>query len=307
MPVRQYANAPATTLANSCTALATSIVVTSTTGLPIAYPYTLILDRGTATEEAVSVTAAAGTTLTVTRGIDSTTAFAHSAGASVVHGITAQDIREANAHVNATTGVHGTTGALVGTSDTQTLTNKTISVDSNTVSGVAASSFVLSNISGNIDGTAAQKAVPSGAVVGTTDTQTLTNKTLTAPAATGSLAGFGGARTIWTPTITASSGTFTGVSASGRYIQRGKDVHWSLTISITNAGTATGYIEVPLPVTAVSSAGAIGTGRVLEGAPSKVVQVFLSTASVARVSRYDDNTAIGTGYTLHLFGTYEAA
>jgi hypothetical protein len=66
----------------------------------------------------------------------------------------------------------------VGTTSIQTLTNKTISVDDNTVSGIAASSFVLSNASGNIDGSAAQKAIPSGVVVGTTDVQTLTNKTL---------------------------------------------------------------------------------------------------------------------------------
>ena len=64
------------------------------------------------------------------------------------------------------------------TSSTETLTNKTISVDDNTVSGVVASSFVLSNASGNIDGSAAQKVIPAGVVVGTTDTQTLTNKTM---------------------------------------------------------------------------------------------------------------------------------
>jgi len=72
-------------------------------------------------------------------------------------------------------------GTVVGTTDTQTLTNKTISADNNTLSGIAASSFVLSNGSGNIDGSAAQKAIPSGDVIGTTDTQTLTNKTLTEP------------------------------------------------------------------------------------------------------------------------------
>lgn len=61
-------------------------------------------------------------------------------------------------------------------SNSATLTNKTISVDNNTISGIAASSFVLSNGSGNIDGSASQKAIPSGVVVGTTDTQTVTSK-----------------------------------------------------------------------------------------------------------------------------------
>lgn len=57
-------------------------------------------------------------------------------------------------------------------------TNKTISVDNNNVSGIAASSFVLSNSNGSIDGSAAQKAIPVGVVLGTTDTQTVSNKSL---------------------------------------------------------------------------------------------------------------------------------
>ena len=86
-----------------------------------------------------------------------------------------------DADLTAWSGKTAPSGDVVGTSDTQTLTNKTISADNNTLSGVAPSSFVLSNASGNIDGTVAQKVIPSGVVVGTTDTQTLTNKTLTSP------------------------------------------------------------------------------------------------------------------------------
>lgn len=79
------------------------------------------------------------------------------------------------------------TGGYVTETATQTLTNKTISSDDNTLSGFAASSFVLSNSSGNLDGTASQKAIPTGDVVGTSDTQTLTGKTLTDPAIVGTI------------------------------------------------------------------------------------------------------------------------
>ena len=131
MALRYYANAPATSLASGITNSALSLTVVSATGFPVSYPYTLIIDRGEVTEEIVEVTAGSGDTLTVTRAADDSTAFQHSAGATVEHGISARDIREANTHVNSESGVHGVIGDVVGTTDAQTLSDKDLSDESN--------------------------------------------------------------------------------------------------------------------------------------------------------------------------------
>lgn len=128
MARRYYSTtAQRTTLASSCTDSATTIVVTAATGFPSSTPFPLVLDADTVNEEAVLVTSRVGTTCTVTRAYDGTTGVAHSAGATVRHTALALDFNEASEHVFETTTAHGLTLAdVITTSNTKTLTNKTL-------------------------------------------------------------------------------------------------------------------------------------------------------------------------------------
>lgn len=212
MTTRKYsATAQPTTLAADCTNVATSISVAATTGFP-AVDFVLALDYGTADQELVLVTNVSGTTLTVTRGYNSTTAVAHTSGAAIRHVHTAQDFTDSRTHEAATSGVHGVTGSLVGTTDVQalsnkdlssgntfpatlvtasgsaTLTNKDLSSGTNTFpSSLATDAEVTSAVSTHAALTATHGA--TGAVVGTTNTQTLTNKTLASPVFSGDFIG----------------------------------------------------------------------------------------------------------------------
>jgi len=124
-------------LIGGISAAAVSIVVDTTTGLP-AVPFTLMLDPGVAAEEIIEVTAVGGTTLTVTRGIDGTTAQSHLTGAEIRHAYSARDFRDSRVHEAATI-AHGLTGAVVGTTDTQVLSGKSIDGTTNTFSAIPAS------------------------------------------------------------------------------------------------------------------------------------------------------------------------
>lgn len=133
MTRRHYSNlAPPATLASDLTNSATTISVTpNLSGFPATFPYTVAIDRATDDEELVLVTAAAGSTATMTRGYGGTSAIAHATGHTFEHVVDATDADEANAHVNATSSVHGITGSVVGTTDTQTVTAKTFSSNTN--------------------------------------------------------------------------------------------------------------------------------------------------------------------------------
>lgn len=130
-------------LVSPATSVATTIAVDAVGGLP-ATPYTLVLDPSTSSEEIVTVTGQSGTTLTVTRAQNGTSAVAHSAGANVRHMATAQDFTEFQAHMDATSEVHGlgAGAALVGTTTAQTLTGKTLDGDLNTITDLTGSTAI---------------------------------------------------------------------------------------------------------------------------------------------------------------------
>lgn len=96
-------------------------------------PFFVVIDRGLASEEKILCESRSGNILTVFddgitngRGSDDTTITSHANNATLEHVFTATDADEANAHVNASSGVHGLTGSVVGTTDTQTVSNKTL-------------------------------------------------------------------------------------------------------------------------------------------------------------------------------------
>lgn len=221
-----------------------AIVVDITTGLPGTTPFTLVIDPGIATEEIVDVTNVAGTTLTVTRGVDGSSGQAHTAGAVVRHMASARDFREPQEHIAATSGVHGATGAVVGTTDTQTLTHKDLTDATNTFPAALATDAELAAHTG---ATIAHGA--SGAVVGTTNIQTLTNKTISGSsntlsnipesAVTGLTTDLGalGTRVTAVEGNLGSQTTFAATSAS----KDGKKLHWS---TFSDSSDVNGYITI---------------------------------------------------------------
>lgn len=111
MPKRSYSgSAKPTTLFPGITATATSFTVADGTGYPTGGAegdFVITIDVGRASEEKILCSTRSGNSFTVAtsgRGWDGTTAAAHDSQAPVQHTYSATDAREANAHVNDTTG-----------------------------------------------------------------------------------------------------------------------------------------------------------------------------------------------------------
>jgi microcystin-dependent protein len=116
-------------------------VLPNVTGLPTV-PFVLVLNPDTSSEEAVLATSLSGTTYTVTRNIEGGGLKTHTAGQTVKHMIVGSDLQIVHDHFSdnsLTTGTaHGVSGGVVGRTSSQTLTNKTINLTDNTLTGTTA-------------------------------------------------------------------------------------------------------------------------------------------------------------------------
>ncbi len=115
----------------------------------------------------------------------------------------------------------------------------------------------------------------------------------------------------YSPTITCSSGTFTGatISTTGRYKQIGKTIHLQLTIILTALGTGVpaGQLIATLPVNAIASTWQVGNGR--ENNVGNPTSAFISTGDNTRTSILGSagGTVITTGNVVITSIVYEAA
>ena len=95
---RQYKGAAAqTTTTNALSVSDTSVTLTATTGWPVtaAVPFIVVIDPGTSSEEKCSATIS-GSTLTLVRAQDDTTAATHTSGATIYPVFSADEADEAN-------------------------------------------------------------------------------------------------------------------------------------------------------------------------------------------------------------------
>jgi hypothetical protein len=229
--------------------------------------FTIALSADTDNEEIVFVTDIASDTLTISRGQAGTgtpgvSGLTHTAGAVVKHVLTSDDLNYFNTGVN----------AAITSASTSTLTNKTISLASNTVTG---------NITQfNTALTGADFATLAGA-------ETLTGKILTSP-------------TITTPVITFPVMSVAINSQTSAYTLTATDK--SKLVVVTSSSTAN--VTVPPSIFSQgdvvyisrSGAGALsltqGAGVTITGTPGLALR---AQASVAAIICTGTNTFIATG------------
>lgn len=124
------------------------------------------------------------------------------------------------------------------------------------------------------------------------------------PVAQGGTGDTGTAWTAYAPAITAATGAFTTVSATGRYKQIGKTVFVQISIVDTANGTAATNAVSTLPVPA--SVAALYSLSGINSAGAAITCLIVATNQL-NIFKYDTTFPLGTGQQLWITGVYEAA
>ena len=111
-----------------------------------------------------------------------------------------------------------------------------------------------------------------------------------------------GAAITYTPTITASSGTFTTVSATGSYYAFGRSCRFHAQITVTTVGSAAGTVLCTLPIP--NSAVALLNGQGVNDLGASLSVYAGTSATSATIWDYAGAFPGGSGRTLSVGATY---
>ena len=310
------ATAIQTTLVNSISSAATgdtttSVAVVSVSGFPSTVPYTLILDPDGSKEEVVTVTAASSTTLTITRGQDSTPAVAHAAGTSVRHGVSGRDFKEEQTHIAARgydadtailssagqTHVHGLQtgdGSVVGADQSVTLTRKTLTTP--TINGATLTGTVTSTASivvsgaGTITGLSSAGMVASSAAPKNYVDSILGSATAASTSAASAATSATSAATSATSAAASASASASSASAAATSASSALTSQTAAATSATSAAASATAAATSATSAATSASSALTSQTAAaSSATSAATSATSAAASVSTIATYASN------------------
>jgi len=106
----------------------------------------------------------------------------------------------------------------------------------------------------------------------------------------------------YTPTVTSEGGTFTTTVPAGKFRVIGNTCFLSLKIGVTTVGTATGGMDITVPITADAANYYAFTG--FNNGVGKALAGEVNTTSLIRIKQYDNTQPATTGGQVAVHGMY---